>query len=152
MAEGKGSILNSLFVQDLILRWEDSWFCGFRIKGDAVHFWICPWTPSKAWDWHYEATTGESSKDEKLKKEWMRIDSFLLQVGMPSKAQAAEKLPAADLLGRQGNSLSATGDTCACCGERKQNIQLREKKSKALENGLLSIKVFSKVVKPPQLL
>lgn len=37
--------------------------------------------------WHYEATTGDSSKDEKLKV-WARVDSFLLQMGMQSEAQA----------------------------------------------------------------
>lgn len=47
---GAGDISSSLSVQHLLLRWEDGWFCGYEIRIDTAHFWICPWTPSKAGD------------------------------------------------------------------------------------------------------
>lgn len=36
--ERQGGAPDSLFVQDLFLRWKDRWFCRFRINLDAVHF------------------------------------------------------------------------------------------------------------------
>lgn len=59
------------------------------MKLHAAHFCICSWTPSKTCD--FDIMKLQLVKVQKMKNLRKRTDPFPLQVGMPSKVQAAQR-------------------------------------------------------------
>jgi hypothetical protein len=118
-SKGAGGISSSLSVQHLLLRWEEGCFCGYEIRIDAVHFWICPWTPSKARDFGIKKQQQlEKAGKMKLSKNGGRAGVLLCR-GDPMRSSGSTGKPP----GRESFEDSRTaysGEKNPTVGKRRQ--------------------------------